>query len=617
MKHSSNESRLQYLASLVDVLPELPGVYQYYDSADTIIYVGKAKNLKRRVSQYFFKNNLTPKTRVLVSKICNIKHIVVNSEEDALLLENNMIKEYKPRYNVLLKDDKTYPWIVIKNEPFPRVFLTRNFVRDGSTYFGPYTSISQVNAIFDIFKHLYPIRTCNLNLDEASLSKGNYKVCLKYHIKTCLGPCVGAVSKEEYDNFISEIKNILRGNFYSLIKQLKTAMMAYAEELQFEKAEQIKKKIDRLSSYQSRSMVSSTFRTNIDVFSLVNDDDSNICFINYLKVVEGAVVQSFTMEYTSRVDEEQSALLSMAIQEVRSRTGNLSAEIVVPFIPDVEFSDIKFTVPISGDKKSLLELSQRNAKFYRLERMKREAVKNASGSKREEKLLVAIKDALALKVMPRHIECFDNSNIQGSSAVAACVVFKNCRPSKADYRLFNIKTVEGPDDYASMSEVVFRRYSRLQNEQQPLPDLIVADGGIGQMEVIRKVVEDELSLNIPIIGLAKDSRHRTNEILVGFPPKVIGISKNDQIFRFFTQVQDEVHRFAITFHRKKRSKSMTTSALDEIKGIGDKTKQQLFSQFKSLENISAASLDELSPSIGQAKAKLVYYHFHKHSANQP
>lgn len=608
MYFKTDEERIIYLKSIVEVLPSFPGVYQYFNSSGKIIYVGKAKNLKNRVSQYFFNKTQSPKTRVLVSRIYDLKYIVVNSEEDALLLENNLIKQYQPRYNILLKDDKTYPWIVIKKETFPRVFLTRNFVRDGSLYFGPYTSSTQVKYLFEIFKQLFPIRACSLNLSQEAINKSNYKVCLKYHLKSCLAPCIGNITEEDYDVFIDEIKHLLRGNFSNVLKSYRSKMLQYSKNLEFEKAEEEKKKIEKLETFQSHSMVSNVSNMNIDVFGYVDDAESNICYINFLKVVNGIMIQSFTMEFRRKLDETISELLSYAINEVKERTVELSHEIVVPVLPDVEFSELKFTIPVYGDKKKLLELSERNAKMYKLELLRREANKNHRS--REEKLLLQIKENLGLQNLPRHIECFDNSNIQGSNAVAACVVFRDCKPCKEDYRLFNIKTVEGPDDYASMYEVVFRRYSRLKNENQAMPDLIIADGGIGQMEVMRQATEEALHLNIPIIGLAKDNKHRTNQILFGFPPKIISIGKNDQVFKFFTQVQDEVHRFAITFHRNKRSKSMTKSELDNIKGIGAKTSEILIKSFKSVAKIKTLSVDQLSVYIGTAKAKIIYEFFH-------
>ena len=605
---NTDKERLDYLHSLVNVLPDMPGVYQYFNCDGKIIYVGKAKNLKRRVSQYFMNKAQSPKTTVLVSKICHIHHIVVNNEEDALLLENNLIKQYQPQYNILLKDDKTYPWIVVKNEPFPRVMQTRNHVRDGSIYYGPYPNISKIHDLFDVFKNLFPLRTCSLNLSPENIKKGAYKVCLKYHLRTCMGPCQGLITEDEYAVFISSVRSILRGNTSQVLRSMRTEMLDAADALDFERAESVKKKILRLTDYQSRSTVASTSIINADVFAVVNDEEKSSCYVNFTRVTDGQILQSYTMEFRRRLEEPDAEVLTYALQEVRQTMQTLQREVVVPILPDVHFSDVKFVIPQSGDKKKLLELAEKNARLYKLELLKREANKNMATH--EEKLMIQIREHLALKEMPRHIEMFDNSNIQGTSAVASCVVYKDCKPSKTDYRLFNIKTVEGPDDYASMFEVVYRRYSRLKEEGLPMPNLIVADGGVGQMDVIRQATEDALDIHIPIIGLAKDNKHRTNQILVGFPPKVIGIGKNDAVFRFFTRMQDEVHRFAITFHRKKRSQNMLVSELDSIAGIGPKTKQKLFLDFKSVDAVRSASLDDLTKSIGKSKANVVFYYFH-------
>lgn len=599
-------SRLSYLHSIVKVLPDLPGVYQYFDESGVIIYIGKAKSLIKRVSNYFFGSNLTSKTRVLVSKIFDIKHIVVDSEEDAFLLENNLIKKHKPRYNILLKDDKTYPWIVIKNEPFPRVELTRNLIRNGSLYFGPYTSSFQIKTLLELIHQLYPLRSCNLNLSDDKISKSNYKVCLKFHIHNCSGPCVSSVSHEEYQQFISEIKNILNGNFSLLIRHYNDLMMNYAENLEFEKANLIKQKLSILTNYQSKSMVSNVSCLNTDVISYFDDEETKICYINYLKISDGVLLQSYSFSIKRVLDESIPEIMSLAIFEIKSKFKVLSREIIVSVLPDVALENIKFIIPQLGDKKKLLELSEKNARLYRLELLKHEAVKNGQSS--EERLLSSIKNILNLKVLPRHIECFDNSNIQGKHAVAACVVYKDCKPSKSDYRLFNIKTVEGPDDYASMYEVVYRRYLRLKNENQAMPDLIVADGGVGQMQVMSDAISS-LSLSIPIVGLAKDSHHSTRDILYGFPPKVVNVGKNDSIFRFFTKMQDEVHRFAISFHKEKRSKYMLDSSLTHVNGIGEKTINLLLKTFKSVDNIRSASYEDLSNLIGKSKASILISFF--------
>lgn len=607
MSNNDHTNRFDYLKQIITDIPELPGVYQYYDVNDIIIYVGKAKNLKRRVGQYFSNKVQSSKTIVLVSKIYNINYIVVDNEEDAFLLENNLIKKYKPRYNILLKDDKTYPWIVIKNEPYPRVFLTRHLVKDGSTYFGPYTSNIQVKAIMDVISNLYPIRTCNLNLSDSELSKYKYKVCLKYHIKKCCGPCEFNFSKIEYDSFINDIRNILKGNLSQVIKSYTDLMTTYADNLEFEKAADIKYKLDKLNSYQSRSTVISSSYLNTAVFSYIDDDNSNSCYVNYLNIVKGSVIQSYTIEIKKQLDETPAEILSYAIQEILDKTDNSLSEAIVSFLPDVDFSSLKFTVPIIGEKKKLLELSEKNAKQYKIDKLNRYA--SRSSDSKDEKMLIVIKESLGLKELPRRIECFDNSNISGAYPVAACVVFNSCRPLKSEYRLYNIKTVEGSNDYASMSEVVFRRYKRIIEENNQLPDLIIADGGVGQMNVIRSVVEDELKLSIPILGLSKDNRHKTNEILFGFPPKVISITKNNQVFKLFTRIQDEVHRFAITFHKKIRSKGMVKSELDNIKGIGIKTKEILLSNYKSVENIKKIDNDELIKLIGASKAKILISYF--------
>ncbi|MBQ3635726.1 MAG: excinuclease ABC subunit C [Bacteroidales bacterium] len=606
-QHKSEEERLAYLKMLVEVLPDQPGVYQYFDRNGKIIYVGKAKNLKRRVSSYFLKKQQSPKTVILVSKICHIHHIVVNNEEDALLLENNLIKQHKPQYNILLKDDKTYPWIAIMNEDFPRVVQTRRHIRDGSIYYGPYPSVSQIHDLFDIFKQLYRLRTCNHSLSPEKIKAGKYKVCLKYHLKLCDGPCEGLIDAEQYNRYITGVRDILKGNISQIIKTLKASMMEAAENLEFEQAEVYKKKIERLTQYQSKSLVANNLMLNCDVFTAVPDDERQQTYVNFMRVEKGQILLSYTMTFRTAMEESMAEVVMAAVEAVRERHGKMQKEVVVRDIPETDGEEINFVVPQSGDKMRLIELSEKNCRLYKLEQLKQEAIRQQATH--EEKMLVQMKEMLRLPVLPRHIEIFDNSNIQGSSAVAACVVYRNCKPSRKDYRLFNIKTVEGPDDYASMYEVVYRRYSRLQEEGQQMPDVVVADGGAGQMEVIRKATE-ALGLEIPIIGLAKDGKHRTSQILVGFPPKVIGIGKDDSVFRLFTRMQDEVHRVAITFHKNKRSQTMVASELDSIKGIGPKAKEQLFQTFGGVESVRAATEEQLTLCIGKAKAAIIFKHFH-------
>ena len=606
-QHKSEEERLAYLKMLVEVLPDQPGVYQYFDRNGKIIYVGKAKNLKRRVSSYFLKKQQSPKTVILVSKICHIHHIVVNNEEDALLLENNLIKQHKPQYNILLKDDKTYPWIAIMNEDFPRVVQTRRHIRDGSIYYGPYPSVSQIHDLFDIFKQLYRLRTCNHSLSPEKIKAGKYKVCLKYHLKLCDGPCEGLIDAEQYNSYITGVRDILKGNISQIIKTLKASMMEAAENLEFEQAEVYKKKIERLTQYQSKSLVANNLMLNCDVFTAVPDDERQQTYVNFMRVEKGQILLSYTMTFRTAMEESMAEVVMAAVEAVRERHGKMQKEVVVRDIPETDGEEINFVVPQSGDKMRLIELSEKNCRLYKLEQLKQEAIRQQATH--EEKMLVQMKEMLRLPVLPRHIEIFDNSNIQGSSAVAACVVYRNCKPSRKDYRLFNIKTVEGPDDYASMYEVVYRRYSRLQEEGQQMPDVVVADGGAGQMEVIRKATE-ALGLEIPIIGLAKDGKHRTSQILVGFPPKVIGIGKDDSVFRLFTRMQDEVHRVAITFHKNKRSQTMVASELDSIKGIGPKAKEQLFQTFGGVESVRAATEEQLTLCIGKAKAAIIFKHFH-------
>ena len=594
----------EHIKNILSVIPESPGCYQYFDEKGTIIYVGKAKNLKRRVSSYFNKEHDSNKTRVLVKQIRDIKYFVVDTEEDALLLENNLIKQYRPRYNVLLKDDKTYPSIVVKNEYFPRVFQTRNIVRDGSRYYGPYPSIYTAKVMLQMLKELYPLRTCKYPLTPESIAKGRYKVCLEYHIKHCKGPCEGLQTLEEYQQNISEIKEILRGNISQISKHLYEEMQKLAGELRFEEAQKIKEKYEVIENYRSKSTVVTPMLHNIDVFSLAENENS--AYINYLHIGNGAIVQAYTFEYKKRLDESKEELLSLGIIEMRNRFKSTAREIIVPFPLDIELENVSITVPQRGDKKKLVELSEMNVKQYKVDKLKQ--AEKLNPEQRSTRLLKEIQETLHLPKLPAHIECFDNSNIQGSDAVAACVVFKMAKPSKKDYRKYNIKTVVGPDDYASMKEVVKRRYQRAIEEKAPLPDLLITDGGKGQMSAVKEVI-DELGLNIPIAGLAKDGKHRTSELLYGYPPQTIGLKQNTPLFRLLTQIQDEVHRFAITFHRDKRSKRQIASALDEIKGIGEKTKSALLKEFKSVKRIREASAEELAAVVGEAKAKIIQTYF--------
>ena len=589
----------KHIKMILSILPDKPGCYQYFDDKGTIIYVGKAKNLKRRVSSYFNKEHDSNKTRVLVKQIRDIKYIVVNTEEDALLLENNLIKQYRPRYNVMLKDDKTYPSITVKNEYFPRIFQTRNIVKDGSQYYGPYPSVYTAKVMLQMLKELYPLRTCKYPLTPESIAAGKYEVCLEYHIKRCKGPCVGLQSMEEYQQNISEIKEILRGNISQISKHLYEEMQVLAGELKFEEAQKIKEKYEVIENYRAKSTVVTPMLHNIDVFSFAENEKS--AYINFMHIGNGAIVQAYTFEYKKRLDETKEELLSLGIVEMRDRFKSTAREIIVPFKMEMELGNVTFTIPQRGDKKKLLELSEMNVKQFKVDRLKQ--AEKLNPEQRSTRILKEVQDALHLPKLPIHIECFDNSNIQGSDAVAACVVFKMAKPSKKDYRKYIIKTVVGPDDYASMKEVVRRRYQRAVNEGSPLPDLILTDGGKGQMEVVREVIQDELHLDIPIAGLAKDGKHRTSELLFGFPPVTVGMPIQSQMFRFFTQIQDEVHRFAITFHKDKRSKSQTRSELDSINGIGEKTKVLLLRHYKSVKRIREASFDELKELIGEAKTK--------------
>ena len=591
----------EYLKGIVSNLPERPGIYQYLNAEGTIIYVGKAKNLKRRVYSYFSKEHQPGKTRVLVSKIADIRYIVVNSEEDALLLENNLIKKYKPRYNVLLKDDKTYPSICVQNEYFPRVFKTRRIIRNGSSYYGPYSHSPSMHAVLDLIKHLYPLRTCNLNLSPENIRAGKFNVCLEYHIKNCAGPCIGLQSQEEYLKNIAEIKEILKGNTQEISRLLYQRMQDLAAEMKFEEAQKVKEKYALIENYRSKSEVVSSVLHNIDVFSIEEDGEKS-AFINYLHITNGAINQAFTFEYKKKLNETKEELLTLGIIEMRERYKSASREIIVPFDIEIELNDVTFTIPQRGDKKKLLELSLLNVKQYKADRMKQ--AEKLNPEQRSMRLMKEIQQELHLDRLPMQIECFDNSNIQGTDAVAACVVFKKAKPSKSDYRKYNIKTVVGADDYASMKEVVRRRYQRAIEEESPLPDLIITDGGKGQMEVVRHVME-ELQLDISIAGLAKDRKHRTSEVLFGFPPQTIGIKQHSPLFRLLEQIQDEVHRFAITFHRDKRSKRQVASALDNIKGIGEKTKTALLKEFKSVKRIKEATIEEVSAIIGESKAKII------------
>ena len=593
------------LKPILSTIPNKPGVYRYYDSDGNLIYVGKAKNLKRRVSSYFNKEQ-TGKTRVLVSRIADIKFIVVESESEALLLENNLIKQYKPRYNIMLKDDKTYPWICIKNEPFPRVFLTRKKVNDGSDYYGPYPSVRTAHVLLDLLGQVYQIRSCKTTLTEANVEKGKYRVCLDYHIHKCAGPCVGNVSLEAYRQMISEVKEVIKGNLQGVLKDLKVQMMDHASRMEFEEAQLIKEKFELLENYRSRSTVVSTTIHNVDVFSYV--DAENLFYVNYMKVAEGAVVQSHTVEIKRKLDESAEELLSLAVTDLRQQFESSSHEVVLPMKLDFDLGDVVVTVPQRGDKMKLLELSRRNALQYKMDLEKQRML--VDPERHQKRVLNQLKEMLHLPVLPEVIECFDNSNFQGDYPVAAMVQFVNGKPNKNAYRHYNIKTVVGADDYASMKEVVRRRYSRLLEEEKPLPDLIVTDGGKGQMEVVRQVVEDELHVDIAIAGLVKDEKHRTRELLYGFPPRVVGVKPDSEVFKLMTFLQDEVHRFAITHHRKKFEKGFMHSELADIKGIGKATAEKLLLELKSVKAIKEASLESLTSLIGLAKAKLVFAHFH-------
>ncbi|MBO4573992.1 MAG: excinuclease ABC subunit C [Bacteroidales bacterium] len=593
------------ITSILKTIPTSPGVYQYFDESGEIIYVGKAKNLKRRVSSYFNKEQ-TGKTRLLVSKIADIRFTVVGSEAEAFLLENNFIKQYKPRYNIMLKDDKTYPWICIKNERFPRIFLTRKKVNDGSLYYGPYPSVMTAKTLLDILKQVYPLRTCKLNLKESFIANKHYRPCLEYHIGNCKAPCADLISEEDYNSMISNTKEVIKGNISGVLKDLKAQMMNYASRLEFEQAQLIKQKYDLLENYHARSIVSSNTLHDMEVFSF--DDADNSFYVNYMRIIQGAIIQSFSIEMKRRLEETPEELLSLAIIELRQRFESSVREIIVPLKLDMELENVKFTIPKKGEKFEILALSTRNAKQYRFETEKlRSLVDPERHSKR---ILAELQKDLHLTEPPVIIECFDNSNFQGDYAVGGMVQFVNGKPNKAGYRHFNIKTVEGPDDYASTKEVVRRRYSRLLEEGKELPNLIITDGGKGQMEVVRQVIEDELHIEIPIAGLAKNDSHRTNELLFGFPPKVVQVKPNSEAFRLLATIQEEVHRFAISFHRKKFEKGFVHSELNDIKGIGKTTAEKLLLELKSVKNIKESDLQRLSDIIGPAKAKIVYEHFH-------
>ena len=607
MTKEENEKRLEYLKGIVRRLPDKPGSYQFYDEEHTIIYVGKAKSLKNRVSSYFHTEVDRFKTKVLVSKIFDISYTVVNTEEDALLLENSLIKKYNPRYNVLLKDGKTYPSIVITNEFFPRIFKTRTINKHWGSYYGPYAKVSAMYDVLNLIKELYQPRTCRQPITKEGVESGKYRVCLDYHIKKCKGPCVGKQTYEDYQKNIAQAREILKGNTREVLKDLKDEMLRLSEELRFEEAEEVKRKYLALDGFVSKSQVVSQTIDKVDVFTITSDE--KMAFINYIHVSNGSINQSFTIEYKKKLNETDEELLQLGIVEIRERFKSDSKEIIVQKEVDVELEGVKFTIPKLGDKKMLLDLSMMNCKEYKFDRLKQ--AEKLNPEQKQTRLMKELQDKLHLPSLPYQIECFDNSNISGTDAVAACIVFKKMKPSKSDYKRYNIKTVVGPDDYASMKEVVHRRYSRLIEEEQPLPDLIIADGGKGQMEVIREVIQDELNLDIPIAGLAKDDRHRTNELLYGFPPMKIALKVESELFHVLTQIQDEVHRFAITFHRDKRSKRALHSELDDIKGIGPKTRDELLNTLKSVKKIREAELPTLSEIIGPAKAQIIYQHFHK------
>lgn len=613
MTKEENEARLTRLKSIVASMPEKPGSYQYYDADHTIIYVGKAKNLKRRVSSYFHREVDRYKTKVLVSKIQDISYTVVNTEEDALLLENSLIKKYNPRYNVLLKDGKTYPSICVTNEFFPRIFKTRHISKSFGTYYGPYSHPASMYAVLDLIKKLYKPRTCHLPLSPEAIGRGQFKPCLEYHIHNCMGPCIGRQSYDEYQENMRQAREILKGNTRQLRDLLYQNMQRLAENLEFEAAERVKQKYILIENYCAKSEVVSHTITDVDVFTITDDDSRNHAFINFLHVKNGAICQSFTYEYKRKLDETDQELLLTAIPEIRERFHSTAREIIVPFDIDWALKDAQFFVPQRGDKKHLLELSEMNCRQYKFDRLKR--AEKLNPEQKQTRLMKELQQKLGMEKMPYTIECFDNSNISGTDAVTGCVVFKALKPARKEYRKYNIKTVVGPDDYASMQEVVRRRYTRMIEEGTPLPDLIITDGGKGQMEVVRQVIEDELHLSIAIAGLAKDDRHRTNELLFGFPPKVVGMKTDSELFHILTHIQDEVHRYAITFHRDKRSKHALHSELDDISGIGPKTRDLLLNTFKTVKRMREANLETLQQAIGKSKGALLYLHFHPENAS--
>ena len=608
MNKEDNLKRLAYLKSIVSSLPEKPGTYQFYDSEHTIIYVGKAKNLKNRVSSYFHKEVDRFKTKVLVSKIHDITYTVVNTEEDALLIENQLIKQYKPKYNVLLKDGKTYPSICVTNEYFPRIFKTRTINKHYGTFYGPYSHIGSMNAILEIIKKVYKPRTCRYPITKEGIEQGKYKPCLEYYIHNCGAPCINKQSYEDYQEAIKQAREILKGNTRNVQQMLRLKMQKYAEELKFEDAELCKQRYLSLENFAAKSEIVNYTITDVDVFTIVDDDTRKNAFVNYIHVKNGAINQSFTYEYKRKLDETDEELLNVAILEIRERFKSTAKEIIVPFELDFRIKDAEFVIPKRGDKWHLLELSEMNAKQYKFDRLKQSEKLNPQ--QKQTRLMRELQEKLKLPKLPYQIECFDNSNISGSDAVAGCIVYKGMKPSKKDYRKYNIKTVVGPDDYASMQEVVRRRYTRMQEEGSPLPDLIITDGGKGQMEVVREVIEDELHLKIPIAGLAKDDKHRTNELLFGFPQQVVALNVKSELFRVLTQIQDEVHRYAISFHRSKRSKHQLHSELDDIKGIGPKTKDMLLKKLKSVNNIKETDIQSLTNIIGASKASIIYNYFH-------